>query len=894
MAGFEGADHLNGHGRALDMVQASGHLDRLDEDYAALARLGLRSVRESIGWRLAEAPSASGRATDSGSYDFSRACRMALSAQRHGLQILWSLMHYGTPADVDLRDERFVGRFARFAAAAARALRPYHDTAPVYTPVNEISFLAWALTETGLMQPYASQRHHAEGSSEGSSRASGWEMKCRLVKATLAAMEAILDVDPRARFLHVEPVVHVVPPVDRPELAALAEEVRGYQWQAWDLIAGRLEPQLGGHPGALDLIGVNHYHSGQWEVATEKRLHWHLKDPRRAPFADLLTETWQRYRRPLIVAETSHVGSGRAQWLDEMAAEVQRARSRGVPVDGLCLYPIVDRPDWEDARHWHHSGMWDACDPDQPTPSGLPHPVPRRLNRPYARCLRRWQRRLPSPGPTPSDQPPGAAMTDLIVFSHLRWDFVYQRPQHLLSRLARHHRVWFIEEPVHHNGPSYLQQIDPCPNVHVLRPHTPVADWGFADSQIPELLPLVQRHLQLSRISDYVVWLYTPMALPLLQGLHPRAVIYDCMDELSAFKGAPRELGDRERELMRRADVVLTGGPSLFEAKRHLHPHVYCLPSAVDARHYSPVVVRRDQTAQAAARSLHDAMPQPRVGFFGVIDERMDLELVDAMAAGAPDWSFVMVGPVVKIDPASLPRRPNLHWLGQRDYRDLPHLASQWDVCMLPFALNEHTRFISPTKTLEYMAAEKPVISTPVHDVIELYGDVVHIARDAAGMLAACRELLAETPAQRAERINAMLLHVMRGSWDARADQVRALIQQALDRHAPALPATPVAATAHAAPAKPRLMPTTALPATAGDRAWPQRPAPLAAAAVLEAAHADAEDSGLGNLDEADSVLDGGMDGGLAGDSAPLPLRPAIAPALAAQATRPVHGGVRR
>jgi len=473
-------------------------------------------------------------------------------------------------------------------------------------------------------------------------------------------------------------------------------------------------------------------------------------------------------------------------------------------------------------------------------------------------------------------------MTDLIVFSHLRWDFVYQRPQHLLSRLAQHHRVWFIEEPVQHDGPSYLQQIDPCPNVHVLRPHTPVREWGFADSQVPELLPLVQRHLQQSRIQDYLVWLYTPMALPLLQGLHPRAVIYDCMDELAAFKGAPQALRDRERELMRLADVVLTGGPSLYEAKRHLHPHVYCLPSAVDARHYSPVTVRRDQTAQAAARALHDALPHPRVGFFGVIDERMDLALVDALAAGAPDWSFIMVGPVVKIDPAALPQRPNLHWLGQRDYRDLPHLTSQWDVCMLPFALNEHTRFISPTKTLEYMAAEKPIVSTPIHDVIDLYGDVVRVARDADDMLAACRELLAETPAARGERISAMLRHVMRGSWDARAEQVHALIEQALGRRQAAAQATATSQARRgsrpAPAARPALSPLAPLPAQV-ERAWPQQPAPLAAVAVLDAVEAAARHG-----DAPDSELDAEA----AEEAVPL------APALAAQAARSAHSGVRR
>jgi hypothetical protein len=209
------------------------------------------------------------------------------------------------------------------------------------------------------------------------------------VKAALQAMDAIMEVDPRARFLHVEPLVHVAPPDDAPHLAALAREVSAYQWQAWDLLSGRLDPGLGGHPAALDLVGVNHYHSSQWEVGTEARLHWHLGDRRRRPFGELLEGAWQRYRRPLVVAETSHVGIGRAAWLDEIAAEVLRVREAGVPVQGLCLYPIIDRPDWNDPNHWHHSGLWDVAPGDAR--------LQRRLKLDYAKALRRWQRRLRDP-----------------------------------------------------------------------------------------------------------------------------------------------------------------------------------------------------------------------------------------------------------------------------------------------------------------------------------------------------------------------------------------------------------------------------------------------------------------------------------------------------------------
>jgi len=378
MGGYEGADHINKHGEALDMVRSSGHLDGLDDDYAAAAALGIRTVRESIGWRLAEPARRR--------YDLERATRIARAARRHGIQVLWSLMHYGTPPDIDLFDDALIERFAAYAAAVADRLAPLHDVAPVYTPINEISFLSWVVSSSADIWPY---RPPEDGRG---SETSGYAVKCRLVRAALAAMAAMRRVDPRCRFLHVEPVVHVVAPRDRPDLAALAAQVCEYQWQAWDLIAGRLEPQLGGQPQALDLIGANHYASGQWEIDTEHRLSWDPRDPRRRPLADLLDAVWQRYRRPLILSETSHAGEARAPWLHEMANEVQRARWRGVPVHGLCLYPLIDRVDWNRTDEWHHSGLWDVSDSPRETP-----PRERRLCVDYAATLARWQRVLPSP-----------------------------------------------------------------------------------------------------------------------------------------------------------------------------------------------------------------------------------------------------------------------------------------------------------------------------------------------------------------------------------------------------------------------------------------------------------------------------------------------------------------
>ena len=370
---------------------------------------------------------------------------------------------------------------------------------------------------------------------------------------------------------------------------------------------------------------------------------------------------------------------------------------------------------------------------------------------------------------------------ELVVFSHLRWDFVFQRPQHLLSRLAPHHAVVFIEEPVHTDGEAHLEVLNPQPRVRVLRPHTPVRAPGFHDDQLACLKGLVEDWLEQQGVTDYAAWFYTPMALPLLADLAPRAVVYDCMDELSAFHGAPRQMLQREAALLRRADLVLTGGPSLYEAKHKLHPRVLCLPSAVDAAHFrrGDALARTGLVARAA--ELQGAIPAPRLGYYGVIDERLDLDLVARLAEARPRWNVVMVGPVVKIDRATLPQLPNVHWLGQQSYDLLPQLVAGWDVCLMPFALNEATRFISPTKTLEYMAAGRPVVSTAVHDVIALYGDVVRVALDTERFVRACDEALAEPQEARAVREERMAARVARYSWDATARTILEALDEVLE-----------------------------------------------------------------------------------------------------------------
>jgi glycosyltransferase involved in cell wall biosynthesis len=365
-------------------------------------------------------------------------------------------------------------------------------------------------------------------------------------------------------------------------------------------------------------------------------------------------------------------------------------------------------------------------------------------------------------------------MPTIIVFCHLRWDFVYQRPQHLLTRLAQHYRVLVVEEPVFHEGESFLEEFNPEPNLTIYRPHTPVQAHGFHDDQIPLLRPLLAQIVP--EDEDAIAWFYTPMALPLLQELNPGLVVYDCMDELAAFRNSPKQLLQRETALLKVADLVFTGGPSLYEAKRTRHANAHCFPSSVDVAHFrqalDPVIADPEQ----------ERLPHPRLGFYGVIDERFDPSIVEAMADAHPEWQIVLVGPVVKIDPASLPQRANIHYLGQRSYADLPRLLAGWDVCLMPFALNEATKFISPTKVLEYMAAHKPIVSTPITDVAKPYGHVVEVAQTAPEFIAACERMLALDDAQRAQMVDKMRQIVSATSWNQTAQRMREL----MDTTAPA------------------------------------------------------------------------------------------------------------
>ena len=366
----------------------------------------------------------------------------------------------------------------------------------------------------------------------------------------------------------------------------------------------------------------------------------------------------------------------------------------------------------------------------------------------------------------------------IVAFSHLRWDFVYQRPQHLLSRLATKRRVFFIEEAIDGGTkPDGIVSSRPAENVVVVRPRLA----GLAARSAAEVqsatVKLLRDLVQAEGIANPVAWVYTPMAEPLLDAVTPSLVVYDCMDELSLFLGAPPELVRMETALLGRADLVFTGGMSLYEAKRTRHPRVHCFPSSVDARHFAQARPSAGPVSEPADQAT---LPRPRLGYFGVLDERLDLAAIEAVATTHPEWQIVMVGPTVKVDPATLPRHPNILYTGQRAYEELPAYLAGWDVCLLPFARNEATRFISPTKTLEYMAAERPIVSTTIKDVVRSYADIVYLADSPSAFVAACEQALAAPAEEREARAEVARGVLARTSWDATATRMEELVEEAL------------------------------------------------------------------------------------------------------------------
>lgn len=361
-------------------------------------------------------------------------------------------------------------------------------------------------------------------------------------------------------------------------------------------------------------------------------------------------------------------------------------------------------------------------------------------------------------------------MNTVLCFSHLRWKFVYQRPQHLMVRFAKTHRVYFIEEPLQlgdGEAPFLMRSSDSESGVCIITPHCPPSTSDESEASVRLLL---DEFLQDEDIVRPILWYYTPMMRRLSRHIDAAKVVYDCMDELANFRFAPPTLVARENELFADADVVFTGGASLYERKQTRHHNVHCFPSSVDKAHF-------EQARIEPARAMRDRSA-PVLGFHGVIDERMDLEMIAALAEMRPAWTWTFVGPVVKIETSSLPQRENIRYVGPVDYQQLPEYLSAWTAAIMPFAINDATQFISPTKTPEYLAAGLPVVSTPIRDVMNRY-DVqngVWIGKTVEEFVRGCEQALAVASERHTwlERADQLLAS---DSWDTTFQRMLALIQ---------------------------------------------------------------------------------------------------------------------
>jgi len=357
-------------------------------------------------------------------------------------------------------------------------------------------------------------------------------------------------------------------------------------------------------------------------------------------------------------------------------------------------------------------------------------------------------------------------MQNLLCFSHLSWNFVFQRPQHLLTRFSKKYQVFYFEEPKIGDSDMYI--VDMQDGVSIVQ----LLVTNHDETTSNRIKNLISHVLHEYNIENYVSWYYTPMALQFTDHLNPETIIYDSMDELSAFRFAPPQLLQLEDELFRKADVVFTGGNSLYEAKKNRHHNIHAMPSSIDKSHFGQARTLQHEPEDQKSIGF------PRLGFFGVVDERFDIELLREVSAKRPDWQFVIIGPVVKINPDDLPQASNIHYLGSKTYSDLPMYIANWDIALILFALNESTEFISPTKTPEYLAAGKPVISTAIKDVVNPYGNagLVQIIDDSESFIAAAEKIFADT--EKDHWLRTVDHFLENDSWDLTFSKMNTLINE--------------------------------------------------------------------------------------------------------------------
>jgi len=790
---------LPGHG--VDVSETSQHSIRWREDLDFDIDAGVRTFRYPLRWhRIESIP---------GRHDWSEPDTVLAYLQDRGVEVALDLLHHTSyPAWLTdgLRDCRFAEAYVRFAEAVAQR----YPHVGAYTLVNEPLATLFLAGHEALWPPY-------DQGVRGFARLLG-----NVLPAVSMASECWSAVLPEAQHLWVDTAeYHRGTPGSPARHAAMAN---GRRHAVLDLALGRgldatqtftaelleagIDDCLAMAPIRVDVLGLDYYSHSEWWYDHRGA---HAPSPHPVGFAAIAQQYAARYGLPMILGETNVRGlpSDRVSWLRYMLEQYEQAVAAGAPLHGFCWFPSVDSCDWDSllsrpagrrdpvgvravasdgTRNSHEfTTAWravvrGATAADLPAYRFQP-PLDQQLSG-FVRGLDHWpwtppsEHRTPAPLTVPTE--PRSTMTvspetssphDLVVLSHLRWTWVWQRPQHLVSRFAGLRagsgcHTYFVEEPSAGNvdAPELaVEEQDGITRVWLVVPRRQDEDvLGFDSPGTDDYAWLLEELLAERGSSQVDVLLYTPMALDIAEHLAPRCLAFDVMDDLASFAQAPTGLRLRQRRALSEADVVFAGGRSLQEsASKHRHGPVHLFASGVEAAHY------------AVSRELRSRHDRPVAGYVGVLDERLDLTLLEGLARSLPDWTIRAVGPVAKIDPGSLPQAPNLEYPGMASYDELPAVMAGFDVALMPFALNDATRSISPTKTLEYLAAGLPVVSTRVPDVVSDYTGVVHLADTAEEFAAACRQLLGTHGHRGAQRIESVLA---RHEWDEIASAMAALL----------------------------------------------------------------------------------------------------------------------
>ncbi len=811
VAGFESTYHPS---VGVDSLDTTGHTELWEDDLEQLHRAGVRHLRYPLRWQVIQ-PTAD-------TFDWVQTDRVLGRLRELDMVPVVDLVHHVSYPDWlrdGFRGDDFGPAFVRYATAVAER----YPWLGAYTLFNEPFATLFLAGHEALWPPY-------DRGLPGLRR-----LLLSVLPALSEAAAVWRERLPHAHHVWVDTAEHHVGEGPGEAHATLANDRRHV---VLDLLTGHdIDPsrpflsQLVADEGAplldltplqVDVLGLDYYCHSEWFY---DRSGSHAPSPHPVGMATVVEAYHRRYGLPMMLTETNIRGlpSDQTSWLRHTLEQYEMALDAGVPLHGYCWFPQVDSADWDSLlarcagradpvgvlvlepdgsrRRTSFTDAWERAAAGTPV-SQLPAvrfqpPCDAQLTG-LLPAMAHWPWRDPAPHERVAsvridlDEPPPPARRsaspdhdlseapmattsapDLVVLSHLRWTWVWQRPQHVVSRLAAQRRAagartFFVEEP----SPCDVEE----PRLRHEERDGITRVWLDIPRKVGERIPsyddpravampeLLVRYLADEGASPSPdVWLYTPMALDIALAIEPGRLVYDVMDDLASFKDAPEGLVLRQRRLLALADVVLTGGPSLHRSiRRQGAAHAHLFRSGVETSHY------------ARSRDLRTPHERPVAGYVGVIDERLDLDLLADLAARLPDWTIRVVGPIAKIDPADLPGAPNFEYPGQVGYDVLPEVMAGFDVALMPFAINEATRSISPTKTLEYLAAGLPVVSTRVPDVVADYDHVVALADDGEQFAAACQRVLDDDPDQRDTHVRPLR---QRQEWDHIATEMARVLE---------------------------------------------------------------------------------------------------------------------